>query len=312
MIAQMAMQMAQQSPPGLFNMEALSRTILTAANMPNLEEILPPKIKPQNLDPVSDIMAAVKGIPIAAFPGQNHDAHVQIKMAYLQDPLNGGSPTMQRVKPILEANIQEHMVHKYQEQIDGVTKAAMEQSPEQGPEIIEGAMVYAAHQVLNANKAMGQAKSPEQQLVILEQKKVELEQQKLQMEAINNAAEAALDAQKLQLEEAKLMKEVVSEGQTVQFRKEKADLDRASKETIKQLEILAKSAIENQKSEMKSLDMLIKIATEQHKISLDKEHIKEKVLEQARKSESDKDIKMMEIINNIISTETKMRGEDNA
>jgi hypothetical protein len=49
MIAQMAMQMAQQSPPGMFNMEALSRTILNAANMPNLEEILPPKIKPQIL-----------------------------------------------------------------------------------------------------------------------------------------------------------------------------------------------------------------------------------------------------------------------
>ena len=312
MIAQMAMQMAQQSPPGLFNMEALSRTILSAANMPNLEEILPPKIKPQNLDPVSDIMAAVKGIPIAAFPGQNHDAHIQIKMAYLQDPLNGGSPTMQRVKPILEANIQEHMVHKYQEQIDGVTKAAMEQSPEQGPEVIEGAMVYAAQQVLNANKAAGLTKSPEQQLVILEQKKVELEQQKLQMEAVNNAAEATLDAQKLQLEEAKLMKEVVSEGHTVQFRKEKADLDRASKETIKQLEILAKSAIEDQKSEMKSLEMLIKIATEQHKINLDKDNIKAKVLEQARKSESEKDLKMMELINNVIEDETKTRGEDNA
>ena len=312
MIAQMAMQMAQQSPPGLFNMEALSRTILNAANMPNLEEILPPKIKPQNLDPVSDIMAAVKGMPIAAFPGQNHDAHVQIKMAYLQDPLNGASAAMQRVKPILEANIQEHMVHKYQEQIDGVTKAAMEQSPEQGPEVIEGAMVYAAQQVLNANKAAGQTKSPEQQLVILEQKKVELEQQKLQMDAANNAAEAALDAQKLQLEEAKLMKEVVSEGHTVQFRKEKADLDRASKETIKQLEILAKSAIEDQKSEMKSLEMLIKIATEQHKINLDKDNIKAKVLEQARKSESEKDLKMMELINNVIEDETKTRGEDNA
>ena len=38
------------------------------------------------MDPVSDIMAATKGIPIAAFPGQNHDAHIQTKMAYLQDP----------------------------------------------------------------------------------------------------------------------------------------------------------------------------------------------------------------------------------
>ena len=54
--------------------------------MPNIEEILPPKKEPQQMDPVSDIMAATKGIPIAAFPGQNHDAHIQTKMAYLQDP----------------------------------------------------------------------------------------------------------------------------------------------------------------------------------------------------------------------------------
>ena len=34
-------------------------------------------------------MAATKGIPIKAFAGQNHDAHIQTKMAYLQDPQNG-------------------------------------------------------------------------------------------------------------------------------------------------------------------------------------------------------------------------------
>jgi hypothetical protein len=311
MIAQMAMQMAQQSPPGLFNMEALSRTILSAANMPNLEEILPPKIKPADLDPVSDIMAAVKGIPIAAFTGQNHDAHVQVKMAYLQDPMNGGSPTMQRVRPILEANIQEHMVHKYQEQMDGIAKNALEESAiEQTPEVVEGAMVFAAQQVLNANKASGLAKSPEQQLVILEQKKVELEQHKLQLDAANNAAEAALDAQKLQLEEAKLMKEVVAEGHQVSFRKEKADLDRASKETMKSVELLAKSALEDQKSEMKSLDMMIKMALGEMKSTLDENTLKAKIMEKAEKIESDKNIKMMELVNNIIEQETK--GEKDA
>ena len=41
MLANMALQMAQQSPPGMFNLEALNRTILNAANMPNIEEILP-------------------------------------------------------------------------------------------------------------------------------------------------------------------------------------------------------------------------------------------------------------------------------
>ena len=311
MIAQMAMQMAQQSPPGLFNMEALSRTILSAANMPNLEEILPPKLKPQSLDPVSDIMAAVKGVPIAVFTGQNHDAHIQVKMAYLQDPLNGGNPVMQRVKPILEANIQEHMVHKYQEQMDGVTKQALEQMPEQGPEVLEGVMAYAAQQVLNANKA-GQIKSPEQQLVILEQKKVELEQQKLQMEAVNNAAEAALDAQKLQLEEAKLMKEVVAEGQQASFKKEKADLDRASKETMKSVELLSKSAIEDQKSEMKSLDLLIKVAMEKQKVDIDVASLKAKIMEKSEQVESDKNIKMMELVNKVIEQETKQKGEEDA
>ena len=101
MISQMALQMAQQSPPGMFNLEALNRTILNAANLPNLEEILPPKQEPQQMDPVSDIMAATKGIPIAAFPGQNHDAHIQVKMMYLQDPQNGANPIMARLKPIL-------------------------------------------------------------------------------------------------------------------------------------------------------------------------------------------------------------------
>ena len=310
MIAQMAMQMAQQSPPGLFNMEALNRTILSAANMPNLEEILPPKIKPQNLDPVSDIMAAVKGMPIAAFAGQNHDAHVQVKMAYLQDPINGGSQTMQRIRPILEANIQEHMVHKYQEQMDGITKTVLEETPiEQTPEVVEGAMVHAAQQVLNANKAAGLAKSPEQQLVMLEQKKVELEQQKLQIDAAQNAAEATLDAQKLQLEEAKLMKEVVAEGQQVTFRKEKSDLDRASKETMKSLELLTKVSMEEAKSkstsEMKSLDLLTKLSTEDEKFKLENKKIRARVLEKAAEIEKDKDIKAAELTSKI----TQKRGD---
>jgi len=166
----------------MFNLEALNRTILSAANLPNLEEILPPKQEPQELDPVSDIMAATKGIPIAAFPGQNHDSHIQVKMMYLQDPQNGANPIMERLKPILEANIQEHSVMKYQEQMNGMARMAMEQlGPEQAqnPSVAESAMAAAAQQVLNANMAAGQAQSPEQQMVALEQAKVELEKQKL-------------------------------------------------------------------------------------------------------------------------------------
>jgi len=249
----MALQMAQQSPPGMFNLEALNRTILNAANMPNLEDILPPKQQPQQMDPVSDIMAATKGIPIAAFPGQNHDAHLQTKMAYLQDPENGANPIMARLKPILEANIQEHSVLKYQEQMNGMARMAMEQmSPEQqqNPKVAEMAMASAAQQVLNANQAMGQAQSPEQQMVALETAKVELEKQKLQATSAKYSADSALDAQKLELDEAKLMIEAGKSGQDAILKKEKADLDRASKQTMKALDAMTKTAIADQKAEI--------------------------------------------------------------
>jgi chaperonin GroES len=250
MISQMALQMAQQSPPGMFNLEALNRTILTAANLPNMEEILPPKKEPQKLDPVSDIMAATKGIPIAAFPGQNHDSHIQVKMMYLQDPQNGANPIMARLKPILEANIQEHSVLKYQEQMNGMARAAMEQLPpdqQQNPQVAEMAMATAAQQVLNANQ-MGQAQSPEQQMVALEQAKVELEKQKLQSTMAKYSADSALDAQKLELEEAKLMVAAGKSGQDAVLKKEKADLDRASKETMKSLDLLAKTTMAEEKN----------------------------------------------------------------
>ena len=278
MIAQMAMQMAQQSPPGMFNLEALSRTILSAANMPNLEEILPPKQKPQPLDPVSDIMAATKGMPIAAFPGQNHDAHVKVKTAFLQDPVNGANPIMQRIKPVLEANIQEHMVLKYQEQINGLTKTGMEQVGPQNTQITEAIMAEAAQQVLNANQAMGIVQSPEQQLVVLEQKKVELQQQKLQLDAASNSAEAALDAQKLKLEQVKLMKDAAAEGQSALMKKEKSELDRVSKETLKSLELLTKMSIEEQKTEMQE------------------KNLKGRMLEKAADIEKEKEIKLAELI----------------
>ena len=287
MLANMALQMAQQSPPGMFNTEALNRTILSAANMPNLDEILPPKPEPKALDPVSDIMASVKGIPIAAFPGQNHDAHIQVKMAYLQDPMNGANPIMQRVQPVLQANIQEHSVLKYQEQVNGMAKQELGTvAPEsaQKPEVIEMALMEAAKQVQNANQAMGMVQSPEQQMVALEQAKVELEKQKMQMDLAVNNAEAALENKKLDLEENKQMLEATKAGVTTAMKDEKAEADRASKESIKAIEMMTKlltaqmnqeglekrsmtellkdQANRKDKNEMQAVDMILKLIKE--------------------------------------------------
>ena len=270
MLSQMVLQMAQQSPPGMFNLEALNRTILNAANIPNVDEILPPKIQPKQLDPVSDIMAASKGMPIAAFPGQDHDSHIQVKMAYLNDPENGANPVMAKLQPILAANIQEHSVMKYQEQINGMTQQKLQQnvSPQdaQNPAVVQGAMAEAAKEVANANAAMGIAKSPEQQMVALEEQKVKLEQQKLQMKAMQDNAKAILDAQKLEMEQSEILLKVSDQQQTKQFKEQKAQADRLSKQQMKALEALVNMSLEDNKIEsqekMKAADVLAKMSQE--------------------------------------------------
>ena len=271
MLANIALQMAQQSQPGMFNIEELNRTILNAANMPNLEQILPPKIEPQPLDPVSDIMAVTKGLPIAAFPAQNHDAHIQVKMAYLQDPANGANPIMQRIKPVLESNIQEHSVLKYQEQMSGVTEQMMQQVPaeQQGqPSVIEMAMAQAAQQVMQANQ-QPQPPTPEQQLVMLEQEKVKLQQQKLQSDTAVTAAELELKTKKLELEENEQILDMLESGAADKFKREKAEADRESKKEITAMDNLAKIKIEEMKDdkdiEDTKLNTLSRLAVEEMK-----------------------------------------------
>ena len=265
MLANMALQMAQQSPPGMFNLEALNRTILNAANMPNIEEILPAAPRPQPLDPVSDIAAATKGIPISAFPGQNHDAHIQVKMAYLSDPMNGANPIMARLKPILESNIQEHTLMKYQEQMSGTTKLMMEQMPQQAqqPSQIEAVMAAAAQEVLNANMAMGKQMSPEQQLVALEQAKVELEKEKLKLDAAKENAKIAIEAQGLDIKRQAQMLDAQDKGLTAQLKVEKSNADRTSREALKQLDVMTKLAIEDEKIQLEQQKMLFDSAKKQ-------------------------------------------------
>jgi len=295
MMANMALQMAQQSPPGMFNMEALNRTILHAANMPNLEEILPPKVEPKPLDPVSDIMAATKGIPIAAFPGQNHDAHIQVKMAYLQDPANGANPIMQRIQPIIQANIQEHSVLKYQEQMNGVTEQLMTQvSPEQAqnPSAIEMIMGQAAQQVMNANMAMGQAQSPEQQLVALEQAKVELQKQKLQSDTMVQAAEMELKNKKLELDENEQIIDILKTNATDNFKQEKSEKDRQSKK------------------ELKALELMTDIELAESKQEVERERILKDLIEKMQKNDTDLDTKGLDALVKMAIEQTKKETKD--
>ena len=279
MLAQMTLQLAQNSPPGMFNLEALNRTILESANLPNIDQILPAKKVAKPQDPVSDILAATKGIPIGAFPGQDHDAHIQVKMAYIQDPMNGLNPVMKRIVPLLQANIQEHSVLKYQEQISGVANELIKRVPPETAgqgNIVEMAQAKAAQQVLQANKAAaGKQTSPEQQMVQLEQARVSLEQQKLQLKAATDSADAALENRKLDLEEAEMQAKFTQTMGKEQLKIEKDERDRIARQSMKAIDVLTRVASDQAKLEtserLKVLDVVTKLAGMVNSDNRDKE-----------------------------------------
>tara|TARA_R110000822_G_scaffold12986_7_gene46724 strand:- start:330 stop:2975 length:2646 start_codon:yes stop_codon:yes gene_type:complete len=265
MMAQMALQMAQQAPPGMYNTEELHRTILKAAHIPNLDLIIPTKPQPQPLDPVSDILAASKGMAIRAFSGQDHEAHVKVKMAYMQDPENGANPIMQRIVPILAANIQEHSVMKYQEQMNGVTQQMIQGQENVSPQVIEQAMTQAAQQVLVANQqAAKKPPTPEEQMVMMEGRRLDLEERKLQAQMAKEStqsmlkdrqlqsqmakenAESMLKNRELDLKERELALEAYVEGATNLMKINENDKDRQLKQAQEALKMLSDLAKQDQ------------------------------------------------------------------
>jgi hypothetical protein len=245
MLVQMVQQIAAQSEPGMFDMEAINRMLLTAANVPDVDKLMPLKKEAVPLDPVSDIMAASEGKPIKAFTGQNHDAHIAVKTAYIQDPMNQKSPAFAKLGAALQANISEHMLVKYQEQMDGLYNQSLQNPQVMGqialdPQAIGMVQAQAAQQILQANMAAAQGPgTPEQQMLAIEAQKLQVEQNKTQAQIAKAQADAALKNRDLDLKEQKIVLDTQAKGAQEQMKAYQKQEDRDAKRALKAMDVLA-------------------------------------------------------------------------
>ena len=199
-MAQMVLQLSSQAPQGMYNLQQVHLSILKAANIQNPDRFFTPKNPPEPHDPITDIDLVVKGMPIQAFPQQDHAAHIAIKTAFIDDPTLGKTEMMAPAVPVLQANIQQHMVMQYQEQMSGLMKT--ETPPgEVSPEVLSQLSINAAEQILEANMGTASEDSLENQNLLLESARLDLDQQKLQMTATKDAAELSIKNRELDLKE---------------------------------------------------------------------------------------------------------------
>tara|TARA_R110000744_G_scaffold1213_3_gene4255 strand:- start:2165 stop:3745 length:1581 start_codon:yes stop_codon:yes gene_type:complete len=176
-------------------MREIHKTLLSASGVVDPTRYLSPEKQPAPQDPVSDILAASKGMPISAFPGQDHKSYITVFSSFINDPSLGKTPALQHIVPILQAGINEHMLMQYQETMGGAVQQAGNVDPGVMPQI----MAEAAEQILNANQQLGQYQTLEQQQLMLESKSLELKERGLTQSNAKDMADLALKKQELDL-----------------------------------------------------------------------------------------------------------------
>ncbi len=250
-MAQLQFQIASQSPQ-FHDMREVLRRVYIASGISDVDKILPPPQQARPMDPVSDIGAAVRGMPIAAFPGQDHQAHIAVKQSWLQDPMNGGSPAMQQIVPKIMANVQEHMMAKYAEEIQGLTRMLGPQA--QMPGMAEKAQADAAQKVLVANQQAAQSATPadiEKYLAWVEGEKVKVDGKQLELQEKRDAIQAYLRSEELHIRRQDQEVKAVQIGADRITKANEQQLDRDAKLTSDVLNATVKLKTAKQKSVQK-------------------------------------------------------------
>jgi len=245
MLIQMVQNIAQQSEPGMFDMEAINRMLLTTANVPDIDRLMPVKEEAEPNDPMTDILDAGEGKPIKAFEGQNHQGHIGVKTAFMQDPMNQKNPVFNKLSAALSANISEHMLLQYKEQMMGLYNQAMQNPEAQAavafdPTSIDMIQAQAAQQILQANaQAARGPMTPEQQMLQIEAQKLQIEQGKTAVQANKAQVDAALKQRDLDLKEQKIVLDAQKAGVENQMSAYQKEEDRNSKRALKAMDVLA-------------------------------------------------------------------------
>lgn len=126
---QMVAQRAAGNP--LYDQRKVEELILERTKIPNAKDLLIPQPKPQEMNAVNENVAASLGRPIAAFPEQDHLAHIQVHLDFLQSEYFGYLAVIApNFVPAILSHLREHVVLWYVNEAvrmieDGVKESGM-------------------------------------------------------------------------------------------------------------------------------------------------------------------------------------------
>jgi hypothetical protein len=220
---QAALQLAQGAPQ-LYDLPRLHRQMLDVLGIPNADKLVPLSDDQTPKDPISENMNALKGTPLKAFIYQDHDAHMQAHMNFIQDPMIaaqiGQNPMAQAIQGAMMAHIAEHLGFAYRKQIEERVGVPLPPPDKPLPEDVELEMsrfiAQASQQLLQIHQAQVAEKQQQQQaqdpLLQLQQQELQIKQAEVQRKAEKDATDAQIQQQRLGIERERIQAQLVKDG----------------------------------------------------------------------------------------------------
>ena len=231
---QAVLQMSQTAPQ-IYDLPQLHRQMIEVLGVKNAEKLVPTKDDLKPVDPISENMAALMGKPMRAFIYQDHDAHIETHMAFMQDPMIaqmiGQNPQAKQIMASLQAHIAEHLGYKYRKDMEERLGVELPLPNEELPEEIE---VNLSRLVAKAGKALTQShiqQAAQQQaqqkaqdpIVQMQQAELQIKAQEVARKAKKDEADATIQAEKLKLDKAEV--QIKAEKENVKLAADKVDKD---------------------------------------------------------------------------------------
>jgi hypothetical protein len=208
---QAALQLAAQSPQ-MYDLPELHRQMLTVLGIQDPGKIIPNQDEKRPMDPVSENMAILSGKPVKAFLYQDHEAHIQVHMAAMQDPkilqLVGQSPQASMIQAAAMAHISEHIGFQYRREIEKQLGVELPPPDAPLPEDVEVALsklvADAAAKLLKKDLAEAQQKEIQQKMqdpvVMAQMQDAQNKQAEIQRKMAKDQADQAGRQQQQQIE----------------------------------------------------------------------------------------------------------------
>lgn len=214
---QAVMQLAQQAPQ-LYDLSLLHRQMIEVLGVKNANKLVKTEDDAIPVDPVSENQALLTMKPVKAFMEQNHQAHIAVHMAAIQDPkiqqLMAMNPMAQQIMASAMAHINEHIAFEYRKQVEmtmGITLPSEEQNKQVAPELADKIAVMAAQastQLLQQNQQEAQQQKAQQQMqdpiVQMQMQELQIKQGELQLKQQKQQIDAAAKADQIRVEEARI------------------------------------------------------------------------------------------------------------